>query len=196
MFKPTLVYQLLLLGLIILLPACASGPKISTHTMPGVAFSDYETFGWPEEVGTDRGGYETTITRYFKEAARREMESLGYTYTEDDPDLLVNFFTRVETREEIHTRPAMASSFASGYYGYRFGMYSAWPVYTTEIDTFQYNQGTANVDVVDASEMVLVWEGRAEGRLTENSLSEPRKSIAEAVSEIFQRFPTRIENKS
>jgi hypothetical protein len=186
------LYRLSVFGLLALVAGCATGPKISTHTMPQVDFSDYETFGWPAELGTDRGGYETRITQYFKQAARREMESLGYVYSEDDPDLLVNFYTRVEAREGIRTRPAMVPTFSTGYYGYRFGMYSAWPVYATEIDTFQYTLGTANIDVVDASEMRLLWEGRAEGRLTADSLSNARSEISETVAEIFERFPTRL----
>ena len=70
-------------------------------------------------------------------------------------------------------------------------MYGTWPVYSTEIDTFQYQYGTANVDVVDAGEKRLIWEGRIEGQLSERSLTDPRASISEAVAEIFQRFPTR-----
>jgi hypothetical protein len=176
----------------LLLAACAVGPNVYTHTMPSADFSDYETFGWPDEFGTDRGGYETSITRYFKAAARHEMEELGYEFVEDEPDLLVNFYTRVEPRQETVTRSTMGPTFATGYYGYRYGLYGAWPVYATEVDTFQYNLGTANIDLVDASQMRLVWEGRVEGRLTDRSMSNPKASIAEAVEAIFERFPTRL----
>jgi len=175
--------------LVLLLSGCAATPNVKTHTMPNVDFSSYETFGWPDEVGTDRGGYETRFTQYFKDAARREMEALGFRYVAEDPDLLVNFFTRVEDKESVYTRtrPAMAT----GYYGYRYGMYGVWPVYTTEVDTFQYKYGTANVDVVDAEQMRLIWEGRIEGRLTGQSLTDPQASISDALMKIFQRFPTR-----
>lgn len=186
-----LIRALPMISLALLLTACATGPQVHTHTMPRVDFAAYETFGWPKEVGTDRGGYETSITQYFKEAARREMEALGYRYVDEDPDLLVNFFTRVEDKQEVYTRTSLAPTLATGYYGYRYGMYGTWPVYSTEIDTFQYQYGTANVDVVDAGEKRLIWEGRIEGQLSERSLTDPRASISEAVAEIFQRFPTR-----
>lgn len=191
MQAPTLTRLLLICAIAAFMAACATGPSVYTHTMPSVDFDQYETFGWPEETGTDRGGYETSFTQYFKQAVRREMEALGFRYVDEDPDLLVNFFTRVEDKEEVYTRTSPAPMLATGYYGYRFGMYSAWPVYTTEVDTFQYTIGTANIDVVDAEERRLIWEGRIEGRLTERSLTDPQASISDAVAEIFQRFPTR-----
>lgn len=186
----TIAYRgMMIAGLAVLLAGCATGPNVVTHTMPSVDFDRYQTFGWPDQVGTDRGGYETSFTQYFKEAARREMTALGYRFVDEDPDLLVNFYTHVEDKESVRTRSS--PMLATGYYGYRYGMYGAWPVYTTEIDTFQYKYGTANVDLVDAEEMRLIWEGRIEGRLTEQSLIDPRNSISEAVAQIFEKFPTR-----
>jgi hypothetical protein len=180
---------LMIVALSVIMAGCATGPNVMTHTMPSVDFTNYETFGWPEEVGTDRGGYETSFTQYFKQAARREMTALGYRFVEDDPDLLVNFFTRIEDKERVYTRSS--PTLATGYYGYRYGMYGTWPVYTTEIDTFEYQLGTANIDVVDAAERRLIWEGRIEGRLTEGSLVNPQQSISDAVANIFAQFPTR-----
>lgn len=188
------VYRALMLAaLALMVTGCATRSNVTTHTMPNVDFSSYETFGWPDEVGTDRGGYETSFTQYFKDAARREMEALGYRYAERDPDLLVNFYTRVEDKERVYTRTQPA--LATGYYGYRYGLYGAWPVYTTEVDTFQYKYGTANVDLVDAEQMRLIWEGRIEGRLTDQSLIDPRASISDAVARIFEKFPTRASGR-
>lgn len=187
----TMTRNALLTFLAILLTGCATGPQVTTHAMPRVDFTAYETFGWPEEVGTDRGGYESSITQYFKQAAKREMEALGYRYVEKDPELMVNFFANAEDKQDVYTRPSMNASLATGYYGYRYGMYSAWPVYTTEVDTFNYTVGTANIDLVDAEKMQLIWEGRIEGRLTEGTLSDPRAAIYEAVADIFSEFPTR-----
>lgn len=168
---------------------CASGPTVTTHTMPRTDFTVYETFGFPDQVGTDRGGYESAITQFFKAASRSEMEGLGYRYVEDDPDLLVNFFANTEEKQDVYTRTS--PTFSAGYYGYRYGLYSAWPMYTTEVDTFNYTVGTANIDLVDAEENRLIWEGRAEGRLTQKVLDDPETAIYNVVAEIFLRFPTR-----
>lgn len=189
-----IIRTLLLSLLALVVTGCATGPQVTTHSMPRVDFTAYETFGFPDEVGTDRGGYETSITQYFKQAAKREMEALGYRYVERDPDLLVNFFANAEDKQDVYTRPSMNATFATGYYGYRYGMYTAWPVYTTEVDTFNYTVGTANVDLIDAEKMQMIWEGRIEGRLTERAFSEPRASISQAVADIFAKFPTRTSS--
>src|SRR5262245_63654821 len=79
-------------------------------------FSVYRTYGFPKETGTDRGGYSTLVTSYFKSSVSTAMEARGYKYTEDHPDLLVNFY--MNTRERTETRPN--STLGYGYYGYRY----------------------------------------------------------------------------
>src|SRR5690606_14250808 len=82
-------------------------------------FSVYRTYGFPKETGTDRGGYSTLVTSYFKSSVSTAMEARGYKYSEDHPDLLVNFY--MNTRERTEVRPNMSLGY--GYYGYRYGLY-------------------------------------------------------------------------
>lgn len=185
--------------LALVLAGCASGPDIRTDYDPQTDFSAYETFGWVPELGTDRAGYATLTTNYFKDAVRREMEALGYTYDAQDPELLVNFFARIRDRTETYSRPDPVYTLApspiyfhgAGYYGYRYGLYTAWPYYGHDVQTYHYKVGTANVDLIDAEEQQLIWEGVAEGRLTSDELEQPGEAISEAVGEMFQKFPTR-----
>lgn len=181
------------------LSACATGPDVRTDYDPEVDFSQYRTFGWVDELGTDRAGYATLTTNYFKQAVGSEMEALGYSYTERDPDLLVNFFARIREETRTYTRPGPIHALApsplyfhgAGYYGYRYGLYTAWPYYGYDtVDTVQYKVGTANVDLIDADARQLIWEGVAEGRLTREALDEPEQAIADAVGELFENFPT------
>lgn len=181
----------------LLFTGCATGPDVRTDYNPEVDFRQYETFGWVSELGTDRAEYSTLTTNYFKDAVRREMEQLGYTYRERNPDLLVNFYASM--RERTETRPATYpyGTFGYGYYGYRYGLYSPWPHYGFGFgphygyDTVRYTVGTANVDLVDADERQLIWEGVAEGRLTGDELDQPGRAIADTINDIFEHFPTR-----
>ena len=84
-----------------------------------------------------------------------------------------------------------APELGTGYYGYRYGLYTAWPLYAPEVETVHYEVGTANVDVVDADARQLIWEGVAEGRLTEEALENPAEAIENAVEDMFAEFPTR-----
>jgi Domain of unknown function (DUF4136) len=165
--------------------ATTSEPDITIDYDRSANLASFKTYGFPEEVGTDRAGYSTLVTRYFKDAVSREMQKRGYVYDETDPDLLVNFFSNV--REVTDVRSAAYAGFGYGYYGYRYGLYGGWPFYD-DVDTVTYKVGTANIDIVDGERMQLIWEGVAEGRITQDEMKNPRATIDAVVTELFQRF--------
>ena len=145
-----------------------------------------------KELGTDKAGYSSLITQHFKSAITREMNALGYELSESDPDLLVNFSATAREKTEVRSRPTttIGVGYGLGYYGYRAGFYSTFPMYGTEIDTVNYEVGTANIDVIDAERKMLIWEGVAEGRLSERVLQNPKPAIDTIVTDLFARFPT------
>ena len=153
-----------------------------------VDFSVYRTFGFPKETGTDRGGYSTLVTSYFKSALTTAMEARGYKYAEQNPDLLVNFF--MNTRERTELRPGFDASLGYGYYGYRYGLYNAWPRYDDD-RTVTYKVGTTNVDIVDAEKKQLIWEGVSEGRVTEEAMANPKVTVNAVVTELMRHYPGR-----
>jgi hypothetical protein len=175
---------------------CATKPDYRVDYDPAVDFKAYQTFGYFEQLGTDQAGYSSLVTQHFKNATRREMEKLGYTYTETNPDLLVNFNASSSDKTEVRTRQVPSMGYGmTGYYGYRGMMYSPFPMYETEVETVNYKVGTVNVDVVDAERKVLVWEGLVEGRLTKKAMENPRAAIDAVVTELFTRYPTATPSK-
>ncbi|MBU2884474.1 DUF4136 domain-containing protein [Gilvimarinus agarilyticus] len=177
-----------ILVLIGLTGCAATGPDIRTDFDQSVDFQQYQTFGFIDPLGTDKSGYSTLVTAYFKEAATQEMQALGYRYSEASPDLLVNFFMNTENRTEVRSGPKLSATY--NYYYYRSGLYLGFPLYDREPDTRDYKVGTLNIDVVDASEERLIWEGIAEGKMSQEALNSPRESIQGAVQQIFQHYPT------
>jgi hypothetical protein len=174
-----------------LITACAVSPDYRADYDPAVDFKAYQTFGYFEQLGTDQAGYSSLVTQHFKNATRREMEKLGYTYTETNPDLLVNFNASAEDKTEVRSRQVPTMGYGMpGYYGYRGMLYAPFPMYETEVDTVNYKVGTVNIDVVDAERKMLVWEGVAEGRLTKKAMENPRAAIDAVVTELFARYPT------
>jgi hypothetical protein len=161
---------------------------IRVNQAPDANLSSYSTFGFPEQTGTDRGGYSTIVTNDFKAAVKQQMEMRGYRYVDENPSLLVNFFANVRERTEVRSRPGAGGA---GYYGYRYGLYGAWPMYDNEVETVTYPIGTANIDVVDASKKQLVWEGVAQGRISDKDMEHPREAIDSAVTQLFSHFPGR-----
>jgi hypothetical protein len=168
--------------------ATTSGPKTRIDYDKAADFSVYRTYGFPKETGTDRGGYSTLVTSYLKSAMSAQMEARGYKYSEERPDLLVNFY--MNTRERTEIRPDARASVGYGYYGYRYGLYNAWPMYD-EDRTVTYKVGTLNLDIVDAEKKQLVWEGVAEGRVSEDELQNPKVTINAVVTELMRQYPGR-----
>jgi hypothetical protein len=81
-----------------------------------------------------------------------------------------------------------------GYYGYRRGYYDPWSGYGygTQTHVSQYTEGTVNVDMVDARQKRMIWEGVAVGRVNEDrSNAEVREAINSGVAEMFSAYPFR-----
>ena len=180
-----------------MLAGCATTgtPDIRVNQAPDANFTSYSTFGFPEQTGTDRGGYSTLVTSYFKAAVRDQMEQRGYHYVDENPDLLVNFYAKVHERTEVRQDPSFSAAY--GYYGYRYGLYSAWPLYDDAVRTVTYPVGTANIDVVDAHKKQMIWEGVAQGVVNDEDMDHPQESISRVVTQLFARYPGRagiVEN--
>lgn len=186
--------KLLMAGALALtmLAGCESGPTIRSNVDPQANLSSYKTYMFPEKTGTDRPGYSTPITSYFKESIRREMDARGYKYVENGPaDLLVNFNANSKENVDVRTTPgSYGYGYGYGYYGYRGGMYGA-TAFPPEVETVRYKQGTANIDVVDLSRKQVVWEGIAEARLTKKMMEDPRTAISSVITEMFLQYPGR-----
>jgi Domain of unknown function (DUF4136) len=188
---PIRIFPAMLAALAVLIAGCATNRASNTRVDydKTADFSVYRTFGFPKETGTDRGGYATLVTSYFKSSITTAMEARGYKYSEERPDLLVNFF--MNTRERTELRPG-ASSFspAFGYYGYRRGLYDPWPMYDDD-RTVTYKVGTINVDIVDAEKKQLIWEGVSEGRMSSEAMANPKVTVNAVVTELMRQYPGR-----
>jgi hypothetical protein len=178
----------MLAALAVLIAGCATtgAPNTRVDYDKAADFSVYRTFGFPKETGTDRGGYSTLVTSYFKSSMTTAMEARGYKYSEERPDLLVNFF--MNTRERTELRPGPGFSPAFGYYGYRRGLYDPWPMYDDD-RTVTYKVGTINVDIVDAEKKQLIWEGVSEGRMSNEALGNPKVTVNAVVTELMRQYP-------
>ena len=171
----------------VLLSGCETGPAIRVDRDPGADMSTYKTFGFFDQVATDRAHYSTIVTSRLKQATRTQLEQHGYGYSEQQPDLLVNFNVSMVNKQEIRSTPSM--SMGVGYYGYRGGMYGAWGGYPYDVETVNYKAGTLSIDLVDAKKNALVWQGLAEGRVKDESIRNPGPAIDKVVADMFSNFP-------
>jgi hypothetical protein len=191
MLQKTFVRLVIALGCVVV-AGCESGPTIRADGDPSVDFTAYKTFGFFDQLSTDKSKYATMLTGRLKDATRAELTKRGY-HEAPEPQLLVNFSTNVENRTEVNSTGSSASY---GFYGYRAGMYGAWGGYPTDVYTTHYQQGTLAIDMVDSAKKQLVWQGIAQARLTKTMLDNPGAAIGSVVADIFEKYPVKAPEVS
>jgi Domain of unknown function (DUF4136) len=178
------VFTLMIAGL---LAACSSSklfdPKIFVNQDPAADFSQYRTYNYEAQLGTDeRRGYRSILSTYLVDAMDIQMQQRGYTKS-DNPDLLINFYVAKEQKIKATQTPTMVGG---GYYGYRSGYYGAYGGYDTTVT--QYTQGTLNIDLVDNRTKTLVWEGVAVGRVTDKARENAQLAVNSAVTDTMAKY--------
>ncbi|MET0717791.1 MAG: DUF4136 domain-containing protein [Pseudoxanthomonas sp.] len=184
----------LILGIcVLLLAGCASGPQISSEADPEADFGAYRTFGFYAPLALEKEGYATPTTDRIKAATRAQLESRGYVYSANDPDLWVNLNAYMQKRTDVTSYPTVDYGY---YYSYRARTYLAVPYWRDETMVRNYTEGTLNVDLVDRRKNRLVWEGIAVGRIAKLKPEERAARIDSTLAEIFARYPYRAGQSS
>lgn len=165
-----------LLLLVVLLAGCASAPDIRIDKAPAANLSQYRTFSFYDQLPTDRSNYTTLVSQRLKQSTREALERHGYQFSEQNPDLKVNFNVRITDRQELRSYPTSGGIFIR-----RAGL--------NDVDVVNYRQGTVSIDLVDNHMKSLVWQGIADGRVDDRMIDEPGKAIDSVVKQIFIGFP-------
>ncbi len=177
--------RFILVLLVLLVAACASGPKVHSVVLPDTDFQSFDTFMFADAVLPSEERYQGIEGRYLVEAIRSELLARGMTETKD-AQLLVNF--HVSKKEKISTTVTPSASL--GYYSYRGRVgYGSSIAMTTETAVRQYTEGTLNIDIVDAARKQVVWEGVAIGRLKEKPPEDLQGFVNAIIAEIFAQYP-------
>jgi hypothetical protein len=178
--------RLFVVGLIAaLMSACASGPRVVTNSDPAVDWTQFRTFGFFQPLGTDMYAIRSITSNQLIESATREMEMAGFTLSESNPDLLINFV--ISTRETIQTRPSTSASMHHGRSRYR--TWSGWSVHGSTTEVVQRTEGTLGVDIVDRARNQLIWEGAASQRVTDSTRRNQAEVLDAAITRVFAEFP-------
>ncbi|MBC7728445.1 MAG: DUF4136 domain-containing protein [Microbacteriaceae bacterium] len=169
------------------LGGCASGPDVRVDYDRATDFSVYKTFAFVSPLGTDRGGYQSIVSQHLKAATEREMQARGVRLDPAAPQLLVNFSATLSDKLLVTRMPMMGMGV--GYYSYRGGLYSTWPLYADQTSVSQYKEGTLNIDVVDPARKQLVWEGVVTDSVTQAVLDNVPAAVNAAVKAAFAKYP-------
>ena len=167
------------------LAGCSSGPRIITNSDPAADWSSFRTFGFFDPLSTDRGSVRSIMSNQLIEPTKREMEAAGFTYSESNPDLMINFV--VSTRETLETRPSTGVGMHHG--RGRYNTWSGWSASMSTTEVVQRTEGTLAVDIVDVARKQLVWEGAATKRVTDSTRRNQEQNLDDAIAQIFAEFP-------
>ena len=163
--------------LLFVLTSCTS-VRVASDYDKKADFTTYKTFAFYKN-GIDKVEISDLDKRRILHSIEDEMAAKGFTKSET-PDILVNIFTK--STEQVNV-----NQFNSGWgYGWGYG-WSPWgwggqsSVYTT-------TEGTLFIDLIDAKNKQLIWQGQGTGDLTKNTEKKDER-VKEFVSKILEQYP-------
>jgi hypothetical protein len=173
-----------LLALALGLAACSTNERLTqVDQKSGVNFANYKTYNFMDEVARNDSAFQRSSTGIFdlKYAVTQEMERRGYRKAAQ-PDLWVNI--GMVTQERTQTRPGdFRTDGLPRYIGQRNYHWDA-----RDVPVGQYQEGTATIELVDATRKELVWQGTTTSVLPKVR-TKATKQIEKAVEAVFEQFP-------
>ncbi len=147
---------------------------------PQVDFSHYKNYVWMEVAApaqTRARGVDQLIEKRLIAAIDAALAAKGYTKRDSAPaDFVVHFM--VTTKDKIDFQTYYTGW---GYYGWYGG---------TQVEAYQYTEGTLVVDLFDTNTKQMAWRGMATGTVDPGASPETRNArISEAVTGILPRVP-------
>ena len=170
---------LLLLGLVF---TSCNTVRVASDYDREANFNEYQTFAF-FKPGIDKAEISDLDKKRILRAIEAEMLAKGFTKS-DNPDLLVSIFTKTKENINIYNQP----------YGYGYG-WGWYPYYwrTGPNTVSSTTEGTLYIDLIDADEKELVWQGMGTAALA-TDVDEKQERINEIVGEILKKYPPEIQN--
>jgi hypothetical protein len=154
------------------------GPKVQTDFDPSAEFSAYRTFAFTGLTDRDQNGVldNSLVRKRIEVMVGQQLTAKGLRQVglEDHSDLLVHFWIGVKDKQRIES--------TGGRYGWRAGYYGG------NVTTYEYQEGTLIVDLVESSKKDLVWRAMIVETLRET----PEKNAEmtnKGVATAFENYP-------
>lgn len=190
LFKPSIFSLLGFAALALSLSACAPSVQVRSDSDPGVDMGQYKSYEFFSQMGIEGDGYSNLLGQHFRAAISSQMNSRGYLET-DPAQLQIN--VTIGAEDKVRVNSYQDPYLYGGYYGMRagFGPYgSPWGYGgATRTTVTEYTQANVYIDMVDAAQHKLVWQGVATFTLTEKMQSQMRETVNNTVEKIFTKYP-------
>ncbi len=180
---------------LLFLSSCVSVSVLSDYDKDA-NFNEYKTYAF-YKTGIDRAHISDLDKKRILKAIEVEMSSRGMVKAQD-PDLLISIFTKEREKVDVYNNywGGMYGWGWSPYYwgGYGYGYGPGWGWNSPSVSTS--TQGSLYIDLIDAKNKELVWQGRGVGTLNNTkNIEKKEERIHEFVTEILQQYPPGYASK-
>ena len=156
-----------------ILSSCAT-VNVKTDYDSHTDFSKYKTFAFYKK-GIDKAKISDIDKRRILRAIETNLKAKGMKLSKT-PDVLVSIFAKSEKHVDVYNN-------YNGWYPYYYNSY--W-----RNNISNYTEGTLFIDLIDAKEKTLIWQGVGRGALnTSGNVERKEARINEFVGEILEKFP-------
>jgi hypothetical protein len=185
--------RFLLVWLALLAAGCAGPSKVLTDFDPSAEFSAFRTFAFTGLTDKDQGGVldNSLLRKRIEAMVGQQLTAKGLQQfgSEERSDLLVHFWVAVKDKQRVES-----TSMPPGAYGGRYGWGPNYPygggygAGAYGVTTYEYQEGTLIVDLVESSKKELVWRATIVGTLS-GSPEENLKMVDTGVAKAFEDYP-------
>ena len=179
------ITKLLFLPIITLLMISCSSVRVATDYDTKVDFNQYKTFAF-YKTGIDKANISDLDKKRIMRAIEAELLTKGMAKS-SNPDVLVSLFTK--SRERVNITD---NNWGYGYgWGWNPWMWNG----ANRLNVNQYTEGTLFLDIIEAKNKELIWQGIGTGALRVSNVEKREARIKEFVGEIMAKYPPGSDKK-
>ena len=145
-------------------------------------FNTYKTYAF-YKTGIDKAEISDLDKKRILRAIESEMNAKGLVKS-NDPDILLSIFTKERQQVDIYN-----NYWGGGYHGWGWNPYF-WGGHYAGNNVSSKTEGSLYIDIIDAKDKQLVWQGRGVGSLDNiRNIEKKEIRIKEFVAEILKAYP-------
>ncbi|MGB3590823.1 MAG: DUF4136 domain-containing protein [Nonlabens sp.] len=180
--KKFLIFGLLTIALV----SCQS-VRVSQDYALDATFSQYKTYAYFKQGIDDVQVSELDKKRILR-AIDAEMLSRGFTKSQDNPDMIISFFTDSQERVDVY------NNMGFGWGGWGWGAWGGWGAGWGN-NVSRTTEGVLYIDLIDGKRKELIWQGVGRAALK----TRPEDKVERTnlmVKEILEQYPPQPKRNS
>jgi hypothetical protein len=179
-----------ILVIAILLTSCSS-IRVAADYDRDANFKEYKTFAF-FKPGIDKAEINDIDKRRILRAIEAELMAKGMTKSEN-PDMLISIFTKSNQRVDVYNNNWGFGGWGWGGFGGwgwgGFGRFGGFGGFGGGNQVSTSVEGMLFIDLVDAKEKELIWQGSGTGYLVTRNVDKKEARIKEFVAKTMEQFP-------